>query len=183
MPIVDPGCCWGGANEGLPIPGLVALSAGNDELSELSVLSGVIARLCGFGAERFVFDIGGVDTGGEDQEKVAAGEELFVDLARLTDGREGKTVEEEADAGAFAQGSPPSMSGFSEVPGPPRTSASKSASPAFPLLASNPLLTLGPPKLMNSLRVVAVALFAPSSCNLRVCSFSTRADMVLIRAM
>ena len=35
-------CCWGGANEGLPIPGLVALKAGKVELRLLSVLSGVI---------------------------------------------------------------------------------------------------------------------------------------------
>jgi hypothetical protein len=166
--------------EEAPIPGLAALRAGNEELSVFSVLSGVMALLCGFGALRLVF--GGGETGGVDQEKVAAGDALF-DLVRWADGREGRIVEDVADAEAFAHGSPPSMSVPLEGPCcPPRTSASKSVSP-FPLLASKPLTADGPPKDMNSFRVVAVELLAPSSCSLRVCSFSTRADVVLMRLM
>jgi hypothetical protein len=126
---------------------------------------------------------GGGDTGGVDQENVAAGDALLADLERLVDGWDGKMVEDEADADAFAHESPPSISVPPEEPCcPPRTSASKSASP-LPLVVSNPFDVLGPPKLMNSLRVVAVALLAPSSCSLRVCSFSTRADMDLINVI
>ena len=177
-------CRWCALNDVLPIPGLAAVNAGNDELRVLSVLSGVIVLLCGVGAERFVVGGGCGDTGGVDHEKVAAGDELFVDLARLMDGRDGKTVEDDADAEAFDQGSPPSISVPPEEPCcPPRTSASKSASPALSPPESNPLLVLGPPKVMNSLRVVAVALFAPSSWSLRVCSFSTRADVDLMSVM
>lgn len=172
-------CCWGGAKEELPMPGFAALSAGNEELSVLSVVSGVTARLCCFGAERLV--LGGGETGGVDQEKVAAGDALF-DL--LAEGREGKTVDDAADAEPFAHGSPPSMSVPPGAPPclSPRTSASKSVSP-LPLLDSKPLVVGGPPKVMNSFLVVAVALFAPSSCSLRVCSFSTRADVDFMRVM
>lgn len=171
-------CCCGGANDGLPIPGFVALSAGNDEFSVFREWSGVTVLLCDLFTERLL--VGGGDTGGVDQENVAAGDPLLADLERLVDGRDGSVV----DADALAQGSPPNMSvpPLDDPPCPPRTSASKSVSPA-PLLESRPLDTLGPPKLMNSLRVVAVELLAPSSCSLRVCSVSTRADMDLIRFM
>jgi hypothetical protein len=175
--IVGRACCCGGAKVGLPIPGLEALKAGKDELSVLSVLSGVMERPWGLGAERFV--VGGGDTGGVDHENVAAGDALL-DLVRLLDGRDGRTVEVAEVAEAFPHVSPPSISVPPLAPGPPRTSASKSVSP-FPLLDSKPLLTDGPPKVMNSLRVVAVELFAPNSCSFRVCSFSTRAEVVLMR--
>jgi hypothetical protein len=146
----------------------------------LNVLSGVIARLCGFEAARFVR--GGGDTGGVDHENVGAGDALF-DPVRLVDGRDGNTAEDAADADALAQGSPPSMSVPPDDPCcSPRTSASKSVSPP-PLLVSKPFVVLGPPKVMNSLRVVACELFAPSSCSLRVCSFSTRTDVLLMRLM
>lgn len=124
------------------------------------MLSGVIVRICAGGAERFVF--GGGDTGGVDQENVAAGDALF-DLVELLRGRDGNAVDVEADGIAFDHALPPSMSVPPDVPCcPPRTSASKSVSP-FPLLASRPLVVEGPLKLMNSLREVDVALFAPSS--------------------
>jgi hypothetical protein len=87
------------------MPGLAAVKAGKDEFSVLNVLSGVTARLCGFGAERFVF--GGGDTGGVDQAKVGAGGALF-DPVRLVDGPDGRTVDDVADM--FAQVSPPSIS-------------------------------------------------------------------------
>lgn len=162
------------------MPGFAAVRAGKEEASVFNVLSDVMALLCGFGALKLV--VGGGDTGGVDQEKVAAGDAVL-DAVRLVDGREGRTIDDVADAEAFAHGSPPSMS----VPPvdlccSPRTSASKSVSP-FPLLVSKPLVTDEPPKDMNSLRVVAVVLFAPSSCSLRVCSFSTRADIALMRLM
>jgi hypothetical protein len=90
-------------------------------------------------------------------------------------------VDDDADVGP--QVSPPSMSVPPEEPCcPPRTSAAKSASPP-PLAVSMPFVALGPPKLINSLRVVAVALLAPSSWSLRVCSFSMRADIDLISVM
>jgi hypothetical protein len=175
-------CCCGRANDGLPIPGLLGAMAGNAELSVPNALSGVMARLCGLGALSVVL-VGGGDTGGVDQENVAAGEALFADRERLVEGRDCKIVEEDAEVGAVAHGSPPSMSVPPDGPcSPPRTRASKSASP-LPFLVSRPFVVLGPPKLMNSLRVVAVALLAPSSCNLRVCSFSTRADIDLINTM
>jgi hypothetical protein len=109
-----------------------------------------------------------------DHANVAAGEALLVRFA-------------EDDAEAFAEalphGSPPSMSEPPVVPWlPPRTKASKFVS-SPPLVVSNPLVVLGPPKLMNSLREVAVVLFAPSSCSFRVCSCSTRAEVDLIRDM
>lgn len=171
-------CCWGWVKEELPIPGFAALRAGKEELSVFNVLSGVMALLCGLGAPRLL--VGGGETGGVDQEKVAAGDAVL-DAVRLVDGREGRIVEDVADAGAFAHGSPPNISVPPEDPCcPPRTRASKSVSP-FPLLVSKPLVADGPPKDMNSLRVVAVEPFAPSSCSLRVCSFSTRADVDLIR--
>lgn len=126
-------CCCGAINDGLPMPGFVALNAGKEEFSELSVLSGVMVRLCALGADKFV--CGGGDTGGVDQENVAAGDALF-DLTRLVEGRDGKIVEEVAEADAFAHDSPPSMSVPPVAPcGPPRTSASKSVSP-LPLLTS-----------------------------------------------
>lgn len=164
------------------MPGLLGAMAGNEELSVPKVLSGVIARLCAFGALRFVLVGGGGDIGGVDQENVAAGDALL-DLERLFDGREGRIVEDEAEPGAVAHGSPPSMSVPPEEPCcPPRTSASKSASPP-PFVVSKPFVVLGPPKLINSLRVVAEALLAPSSWSFRVCSFSTRADIDLINVM
>jgi hypothetical protein len=178
IPTPDLPCCsGGGANVGLPIPGLLGAIAGNEELS---ALSGVMARLCALGTLSAVLDGGGGDTGGVDQEKVAAGDALLVDRER---GWEGKVVADEADAEAFAHGSPPSMSEPPDGPcWPPRTRAAKSASPPASTVPK-PLAVLEPPKLMNSLRVVAVALFAPSSWSLRVCSFSTRMDMDLIRVM
>jgi hypothetical protein len=50
-------------------------------------------------------------------------------------------------------------------------------------VVSRPFVDGSPPKLMNSLREVAGALFAPSSCSFRVCSFSTRAESDLIKVM
>jgi hypothetical protein len=177
-------CCGGEANEGLPIPGLLGAIAGNELFREPNVLSGVIARLWAFGAFNDVLLGGGGDTGGVDQENVAAGEALLDDRERFVDVWAGRIVEDDAEAEPFAQGSPPSMS----VPPaegpccPPRTSAAKSASPP-PFAVSRPFVALGPPKLMNSLRVVAVALLAPSSWSLRVCSCSTRADIDLINVI
>jgi hypothetical protein len=160
------------------MPGFTALKAGKAELSVFRLWSGVTVRLCAVGTERLA--CGGGDTGGEDHENVAAGDALFPDLARLMEGRDGNTAEDEAEVDAFAHGSPPSMSVPPVDPGgPPRTRASKSVPPS-PLLESNPLAAGGPPKLINSLRDVAVALLAPSSCSFRVCSFSTRADMDLM---
>lgn len=141
-------------------------------------VSGVMERLCAFGGLRFTLLCGG---GGVDQEKVAAGDALF-DRVRLLSGRDGKMVDDAAVV-ALAQGSPPSMSVPPDEPCcPPRTSASKLFSPS-PFVVSKPFDVLGPPKLMNSLRVVTVALFAPSSWSLRVCSFSTRPDMDLMSVM
>jgi hypothetical protein len=184
MLIVGFDCCCGGANDGLPIPGLLGAIAGNEELRVLKVLSGVIARLCDLGALSDVLLGGGRGvTGGVDQENVAAGDALLEVLERLLEECDGKTVEDDADAEPFAHGSPPSISvPLEELCCPPRTRVSKSASPP-PLAVSKPFDVLGPPKLMNSLRVVAVALLAPSSCSLRVCSLSTRADMDLINVI
>lgn len=134
----------------LPSPGLLGVMAGNDELSELNVLSGVTVLLTPVGAVRW----GGGDTGGVDQENVAAGEALFEDRPRLTPGRDGNTVEEDADACPLAHGSPPSMSPPPDDDGPPLTKASKSPSPP-PLAASKLLDPPVPPKLMNSFRDVA----------------------------
>lgn len=176
-------CCCVGAYDGLPMPGLLGAMAGKEELRVPKLVSGVIARLCPFGGFRLVLLTGGGDTGGLDHEKVAAGEALFDDRPRLFAGRDGKMVEDDADAEPFAHGSPPSISVPPDAPGcPPRTRASKSASPPA-LPASSPLDVLGPPNVMNSFRVVAVALLAPSSCNFRVCSPSTRADIDLIKVM
>lgn len=47
-------CCWGGANDGLPMPGLTAFRAGKEEFNVLKVLSGVTVRLCVVGTERLV---------------------------------------------------------------------------------------------------------------------------------
>jgi hypothetical protein len=173
-------CCCAGANDELPMPGLLGAIAGKEALMVPNVLSGVIARLCAFGGANVGLLGGGGETGGVDHANVAAGEALLLDLERLA---EGKMVDDDVDVEAFAQGSP---SMFVPPEGPccsPRTSASKSASSPR-LAASKPFVTPGPPpKLMNSLRVVAVALLAPSSCSLRVCSFSMRADMDLISVM
>jgi hypothetical protein len=177
MPIAGLACCW--EKDELPMPGLLGVIAGNDEFRVLKVLSGVIVLLVPWGAERFV---AGGDTGGVDHEK--AGEPLFDDFPRFTAGLEGSIVDEEAEAGAFAQGSPPSISVPLDVPPfSPRTSASKSVSP-FPFAESRPLVPLTPPKLMKSFRDVAVVvLLAPSSWSFRVCSFSTRDERFLISAI
>lgn len=174
--------CWaGGAKDGLPIPGLTALRAGNEEFRVFRLLSGVTVRLCTTGAERLF--TGGGETGGVDHENVAAGDGLFADLFRFAAGREGSTVEDDVEVDAFAHGSPPSISLPPFVPcGPPRTSASKSV-PLSPIFASITLEAAGPPNDMNSLREVVVALLAPNSWSFRVCSFSTRADMDLMSVM
>lgn len=116
-----------------------------------------------------------------DQENFAgAGEAL---LARTT-GREGKMAEEETEtlAEALAHESPPSMSDPPVAPALPRTRASKFGS-SPPFVASKPFDAGGPPKLMNSLRVVAVVLLAPSSCSFLVCSCSMRDEVDLINVM
>lgn len=181
MLIPTPGldCCC--ERDELPIPGLFGAIAGNEEFKEFSVLSGVIVLLVPSGAERFA----GGDTGGVDHENVAAGEALLDDRVRFTEDREGKIVDEEADVGALAHGSPPSMSPPLDVVWlQPLTSVSKSASPV-PFVASRPLVPGRPPKLMSSFRDAAtlVALFAPSSWSFLVCSFSTRADRDLMSSM
>jgi hypothetical protein len=103
------GLCCGCAREGLPMPGFEGAMAGKAELSELNVLSGVIALPDALGAERLV--CGGGDTGGLDHEKAAAGDAFLIDPV-LAAGRDGRIVEEDADVGAVAHGSalPPSMS-------------------------------------------------------------------------
>jgi hypothetical protein len=81
--------------------------AGKEELRDENVLSGVIALLFPWGADRFVG--GGGETGGVDHANVAgAGEAL---LARFA-GREGRIVDDDAEAfaEALAHGSPPSIS-------------------------------------------------------------------------
>jgi hypothetical protein len=161
------------------MPGLAGAIAGKVEFKELKLLSGVMALICVGGAARFV---GGGDTGGVDQANVAAGDAFLAGPPRFTAGLEGNVAEDEAEAGAFAQGSLPSMSEPVLAPCVPRTSASKSLPPS-PLLVSSPLVPGRPPKLMNSFRDVVGALFAPSSCSFRVCSFSTRADRDLINSM
>ena len=92
------------------MPGFAGAIAGKLEFKEFMVLSGVMVRSPprAGGATRFV--VGGGETGGVDQEKVAAGDAFLVDPARFPAGLEGNMVEEEAEAGAFAQASPPSMS-------------------------------------------------------------------------
>lgn len=182
MLVVVPCCCWDVAKDGLPIPGLLGAIAGKEELSVLKP-SGVIDRLCNLGAaSRVVVGGGAGEIGGVDQEKVAAGDALL-ERPRLFDGRDGKMVDEDADVDALAQGSPPSISVPPELPCcPPRTSASKSVPPS-PFVVSKPFAVLGPPKVMNSLRVVTVALFAPSSWSLRACSTSTLPDIDLMRVM
>ena len=91
------------------MPGLAGAMAGKDEFSELNVLSGVMVLIppCLWGAVRFV---GGGDTGGVDQAKVAAGDAFLAGPERFAAGLEGSVAEDDAEAGAFAQGSPPSMS-------------------------------------------------------------------------
>ena len=113
-----------------------------------------------------------------DQENVAGAGDALLDRFA---GREGRMVEDEAEAFP-PHGSPPSMSEVPVLPWPPRTSASKFVS-SPPLLESRPFDTGGPPKLMNSFRVVALVLLAPSSCSFRVCSCSTRAEVDLIKFM
>jgi hypothetical protein len=144
------------------------------------VLSGVIALLVFWGADRFV---AGGEMGGVDQENAAAGEALFDVLPRLGPGREGSMLEEVADAGALAQGSPPNISPPFELPClSPRTRTSKSPSPPF--MPSCPLVPGTPPKLIKSFRDDTFgALAEPSSWSFLVCSFSTRAESDLIRDM
>jgi hypothetical protein len=50
MPMPGRGCCDGGANEGLPMPGLLGAIAGNDELMLPNVLFGSPARVWAVGA-------------------------------------------------------------------------------------------------------------------------------------
>jgi hypothetical protein len=92
-------CCDGAAKAGLPMPGLLGAIAGKEELSDVNVVSGVMARLCGFGAVSV--ELGAGEMGGVDHANVAAGE-AFPDRERLAGGREGND--------ALAQVSPPSMS-------------------------------------------------------------------------
>ena len=178
MPIA--GLCCGWENDD-PMPGFAGAMAGKDEFNEFIVLSGVmvLSPPCAGGAAKFV---GGGDTGGVDQANVAAGDAFLAGPIRFAAGLEGSVVEDEAEGGAFAHGSPPSMSDPVLAPWFPRTRASKSPSPD-PLDVSRPFVAGKPAKLMNSLREVAGALFAPSSCSFRVCSFSTRADRDLISTM
>jgi hypothetical protein len=170
MPIAGLFCCC--EKVGLPIPGLAGLMAGKEELRDEKLL-----LPCG--ADRFVG--GGGETGGVDHEKVAGAGEALLDRFA---GREGRTVEEEAEAfaEALAHESPPSMSDPPLAPALPRTKASKFVS-SPPFVASKPVDAGGPPKLMNSLRVVAVVLLAPSSCSFLVCSCSMRDEVDLINAM
>lgn len=104
-------------------------------------------------------------------------------LERFAD-REGNIVVDEAEAfaDALAHGSSPSMSEPPVAPALPRTKASKFVS-SPPFVVSKPLDAGGPPKLMNSLRVVAVVLLAPSSCSFLVCSCSMRDEVDLIKVM
>jgi len=92
------------------MPGLLGAIAGKEEFKVPTVPSGVTERLCAFGGLRRVLLGGGGDTGGVLHENVAAAGEALLDIERLLDGREGKMVEDDADAEAFAQGSPPSIS-------------------------------------------------------------------------
>ena len=91
------GCLEGGEKLDDPMPGFVGTIAGNDELRVLRVLSGVIVLCVPCGAARLV--VGGGEIGGELHEKVAAGDALLEERARLAEGREGKIVDEEAEAG------------------------------------------------------------------------------------
>jgi hypothetical protein len=79
-------CCCGAAKDGLPIPGLLGAMAGNEEFRAPKVWSGDMARLCALGAFNDVLFGGGGETGGVDQENVAAGDALLVDRERLLDG-------------------------------------------------------------------------------------------------
>lgn len=104
-------------------------------------------------------------------------------MARFA-GLEGKIAEDDAEAfaEALAHGSLPSMSEPPVAPALPRTKASKFVS-SPPFVVSKPFDVGGPPKLINSLRVVAVALLAPSSCSFLVCSCSMRDEVDLINIM
>jgi hypothetical protein len=116
-----------------------------------------------------------------DQENVAAGDALFdVRLIDLL----GRIVLEVADDGAFAHEFPPSISVPPPEEGPfsPRTRASKSVSPPFPLLSR--FEPGKPANDMKSFRVAeTVLLLAPSSCSLRVWSFSTFVETILMRVI
>jgi hypothetical protein len=169
-------CCCG--KLGLPIPGFAGLMAGKEELRDEKLVAGVMALPLPWGADRFVCR--GGETGGVDQENVAGAGDALLDRFA---GREGRMVEDDAEAEAFPHGSPPSMSEVPVPPWPPRTSASKFVSSPPLLLESRPFDAGGPPKLMNSFRVVALVLLAPSSCSFRVCSCSMRAEVDLIKFM
>lgn len=172
MPIAGLFCCC--EKVGLPIPGLAGLIAGKEELRDEKVL-----LPCGVGT--FDGGGGGGETGGVDHEKVAGAGEALLDLFA---GRDDRAAEDEAEvlAEALAHGSPPSMSEPPVALALPRTKASKLVS-SPPFVVSKPFDAGGPPKLMNSLRVVAVVLLAPSSCNFLVCSCSTRNEVDLINVM
>lgn len=162
-----------------PIPGFNGAMAGNVELSDPMLLSGVMVLAApADGAARL---LGGGDTGGLDQENAAAGD-AFLEPARLVTGLEGSVVDEVAEAEAFAHGSPPNISEPAFNPWFPRTSASKPPSPS-PLVESSPPVPGSPLKLMNSLRDVEGALFAPNSWSFLVCSFSTREESDLMSVM
>jgi hypothetical protein len=85
MLIVGRACCDGAANEGLPMPGLLGAIAGNDVFRPPNVLSGLMARVCAFGAFKDMLFCGGGDTGGVDHENVAAGDALLDDRERFAD--------------------------------------------------------------------------------------------------
>ena len=103
IPIAGLACCCVliGAIAGNPVLGAMA----GKELSELSVLSGVIVLLVVRGAERFVAcgEIGGVD------HENAGPEEAVLDAVRFPAGRDGNIIEDVAVEDALPQGSPPSI--------------------------------------------------------------------------
>jgi hypothetical protein len=67
------------------MPGLLGAIAGNEVFRLPKAPSGVIARLWALGAFNDVLFGGGGDTGGVDQENVAAGEALLDDRERFVD--------------------------------------------------------------------------------------------------
>lgn len=176
LPMPYAGVCGWEKEE--PMPGFAGAMAGKAELIELRLRSGVTVRMppCAGGAARLV---GGGDTGGVDHANAGAVDAFAAEPTRFAAGRDGSVVDDEADAGALAHASPPSMSEPVPALWFPRTRASKSASPD-PLLMSRPLVPGKPPKLISSFRDDAVPLFVPSSCSFRVCSFSTRAESDLM---